>query len=231
MRNGHIARLALLGFGCIFSPSAQGQVHSTEGPRPEAGRPPIEWVPETVKEFRSKWAFEFGVGIIADTTPGDYLKLEYDGYDGKGRGLTYNFTVAYRIYEANWNVGRYGFQPELETPVMLTLVDQNVGGIVPDINLGLQARWKDFPWNRFVYTTLAIGGGFSYSFDVWEADYSRHPGDDRSRLKFWLPVQFTFAAPWYPNHQFTAFIDHASGGQIFDRGGIDAWGFGYRFQF
>lgn len=190
-----------------------------------------EWAPQALKETRSKWAFEFGVGIIGDSTPGNYLELGFDRFDGPGKGLTYNLTAAYRLHEFNWKAGRLRLQPEIELPLMLTLVDQNVGGLIPDVNAGAMIRWRDFPWNRYVYTTFAAGAGISYSFRVWTADYSRHPGEDRSNLKFWLPIQFTIAAPQYPRHQLTLFIDHQSGGTILDTGGIDAWGFGYRFLF
>ena len=199
--------------------------------RKENSDPLATWVPASLDETRSKWAFGFSVGIIGDTTPGDYLAFDFDRLDGPGSGFTYNVTAAYRLHAFNWKVGQRRLQPEIELPFMLTLVAQDDGNVIPDLNGGVMVRWRDFPWNRYVYTTFAIGAGLSYSFRVWEADYARHPGEERSNLKFWMPIEFTLAHPRYPRHQLTAFIDHQSGGTIFDEGGVDAWGFGYRFLY
>ena len=137
-----------------------------------------------------------------------------------------------RVYQFHWNVGAVTLRPEFEVPARITLVDENTGRVIPDLNIGFILRWRDFPWNKYLRTTLAAGPGFSYSFQVLTADYQRHPEDEeRSRLKFWLPIELTVALPWFPEHQLVAFIDHQSGGTLFDRGGVDTWGFGYRFEF
>jgi hypothetical protein len=136
------------------------------------------------------------------------------------------------VHQFHWNVGAVTLRPELEVPGRITVVDENSGKLIPDLNIGLVLRWRDFPWNRFLRTTLAVGGGLSYSFQPLTADIQRHPEDDsRSRLKFWLPIEFTVALPQFPQHQWVAFIDHQSGGEILDRGGVDVWGLGYRIEF
>jgi hypothetical protein len=190
-----------------------------------------EWVPEVLGKTQSRWAFEFGIGIIGANSLQDHLELNFDSAQGAGAGLTYNLTTSYRFHQFNWRAGKVRLQPEIELPFMFTLVDQDNGELIPDLNGGVMIRWRDFPWNRYLYTTFAIGGGLSYSFRVWDVDYARHPGEDRSHLKFWVPVQFTFALPRYPRHQVTAFIDHQSGGTIFDTGGVNVYGLGYRFLF
>jgi hypothetical protein len=179
-----------------------------------------------------RWSFEFGVGIITDNTPTDYPQFKFDALEGQGEGLTYNFTVARRLIAFDFELAGKRFRPQLELPFMLTLVDDRLEGIIPDINLGLNFRWQDFPWNRYVYTTLALGAGLSYSFDIWTADVQRHEGEERSNLKFWLPASLTFALPQYPRYQLTVFMDHQSGGfGLFDEGGVDAFGFGFRIVF
>jgi hypothetical protein len=62
-------------------------------------------------------------------------------------------------------------------------------------------------------------------------DRERHPGQDRSHLKFDWPIQVTFALPRWPQHQLVLFVDHQSGGHIFDEGGVNSYGIGYRFEF
>lgn len=225
--------MAVLGFG-LCAPALAQDAASPPEPQltPGITAPPLwEGVPEEAKTH-GKWAFEFGVGIIGATTIPDWLRFNFVPLKGPGEGVTYNFTATYRLNEFDWRLGHARLQPDLELPFMLTLVDQRVGGLTPDINLGLVFRWRDFPWNHYVYTTFAIGGGLSYSFPSWTGDEQLHPEDShRSNFKFWLPVEFTFALPRYPRHQLTVFIDHQSGGHIFDFGGVDAWGFGYRFLF
>lgn len=178
------------------------------------------------------WSFEFGVGVISDNTPNDYYKFSFDPLEGPGSGYTYNFTVARQIAEFDWKVGGAHLRPTIEVPFRLTLVDQQEGGLLPDLNLGVAFRWRNFPWNRWVAMTFSVGAGISYSSPVWTADIQRHPNQlPRSEWKWWMPMEFTLAHPKYPNYQLTAFGDHQSGGTIFDTGGVDAWGFGIRVVF
>jgi hypothetical protein len=203
----------------------------TTAPSAEVKHEPPPGVVREIAAADCLWSFQFGVGVISDNTLSDYKHADFDPLDGPGGGITYNFTFSRQWTEFDWRIGEIHLRPQLERVAMLTLVDENTGRVIPDINLGLVFRWQDFPWNRFVRTTLAAGPGFSYSFQIWTADKQRHPGEDRSRLKFWLPIEFTAALPCYPRHQVVAFIDHQSGGHLFDDGGVDAWGFGYRFEF
>ena len=180
-----------------------------------------------------RWSFEFGVGIISDNKPIDYLDFNLHPLKGPGSGHTYNFTIARRIADFDWKVGNtIHLRPQIEVPFRLIIVDQQEGGVIPDVNLGVTFRWRNWPWNRIVATTFSIGVGLSYSSPVWTADIQRHQNQlPRSEVKFWMPLEFTFALPKYPNYQITAFGDHRSGGAIFDVGGIDAWGLGIRVVF
>lgn len=210
---------------------AGGKENAAAGPASDA--PPLrERLPEKIKSS-GRWSVAFGVAIIADTRVDDYVTSGFKEYHGAGSGLTYNLTTTYRLREFDWKLGKSRMRPVLELPFMLTLVDEDTGGNDPflDYNLGLSFRWRDFPWNRHLYTTFAVGGGFSYSSKIWTADQMRHEGEDRSNLKFWLPIEFTLALPRHPQHQLMLFIDHQSGGWTLDTGGIDAWGAGYRIQF
>lgn len=213
-------------------PFSQGSASSISSQTNSANdRPYLEFVPESVRLGR-RWSAACAVGIIGDTTVEDYIDLTFDKLHGEGGGLTYNLTVTYVLHEFDWKLGRARLRPQLEVPFMLTLVDDEELDLMPDFNLGLSFRWRDCPWNRYLYTTFALGVGISYATQVWTGDYQRHRDDDsRSQWKFWLPIEVTVALPRYAQHQLMLFIDHQSGGQIFDAGGIDAWGFGYRYFF
>jgi hypothetical protein len=225
---GIAAALALL----LAGATASSQTVTTSNPPPVAvsAKPPPGAVREKTVTDRL-WSVEFGVGVISDNTPADYLEGDFERLDGPGGGVTYNITFSRQWTEFDWNLWGMNLNPQLERVAMLTLVDENSGRVIPDLNVGLVFRWQDFPWNRFVRTTLAVGAGFSYSFEIWTADKLRHPGEDRSRIKFWMPVELTVALPRFPRHQVVAFLDHQSGGQVFDNSGVDVWGLGYRFEF
>ena len=128
------------------------------------------------------WSFEFGVAVISDNTISDYADPKLNKFHGPGAGLTYNFTVTRRVKQFAWNIGPFTLRPELEVPARLTLVDENTGRLIPDLNVGLALRWRDFPWNRLVRTTLAAGPGLSSSFQPWTADISPRSGCTCSRI-------------------------------------------------
>jgi len=92
-------------------------------------------------------------------------------------------------------------------------------------------RWKSFPWNHWVYTTIESGVGLTYSQHVLQIERSRHPGRDRSHLEFYWPIQLTLAHPRHRQHQLVLFLHHHSGGTIFHTGGANSLGAGYRYVF
>jgi len=181
-------------------------------------------------DFRD-WSVQFGVSIISESDIGEVLTGSFDRADGDAGGRNYSLTV-------NWIARRFEIpchgqilRPQFEPYLTLTLVDQNHDSIFPDYNGGIGFRWVDFPWDKWLETTFFMGIGLSYSSEVYVVDRERHPGEDRSHLKFDWPIQFTFALPRWPQHQLVLFNDHQSGGHIFDEGGVNSYGIGYRLEF
>jgi len=181
----------------------------------------------------SKWAYEFGVAFLTTNTIDDILlgDRSVDIAGGSAGGEIYNFTVSRRLGELHWNVGNHTFTPQLEVPLMLEIVDENGRAPFLDYNASFVIRWVDFPWNRFVKTTFGTGVGLSYSSKVYQMDIDRHLGEDRSHLKFNWPIQLTLASPNRPQDQLQLYIAHQSGGHIFDAGGVNSLGIGYRRGF
>jgi hypothetical protein len=181
-------------------------------------------------EYRD-WSVQLGVSIISKRNIGEVLSGGFDRAEGDAGGQNYSITM-------NWVAHRFEIpcrsrvlKPQFEPYLTLTLVDQNNDSIFPDYNGGIGFRWVDFPWNKWVETTFFMGIGLSYSTEVYRIDRERHPDEDRSHLKFDWPIQFTFALPRWPEHQLVLFNDHQSGGHIFDEGGVNSFGIGYRFEF
>jgi hypothetical protein len=113
----------------------------------------------------------------------------------------------------------------------LEIVNENGRDPFLDYNASIMVRWVDFPWNKYVKTSFAMGVGLSYSSKVYLMDRQLHPNSDRSHLKINWPIQLSLAHPDHPDHELLLFILHQSGGHVFDSGGVNSIGFGYRGSF
>jgi hypothetical protein len=190
-----------------------------------------EEVPEVRRAAAEpNWSLQIGVAFISQNNIGEILSGQVEPAEGETGGQTYSFTL-------NWIAHRFEIpfrdgtlRPQFEPYVTFTLVDENGDGPFPDYNAGVGFRWVDFPWNRWVSTTIFTGVGLSYSAHVYAIDRQRHEGE-RSHLKIDWPLQLTFALPRWPQHQLVLFNDHQSGGHIFDEGGVNSLGIGYRVEF
>ena len=160
---------------------------------------------------------------------------------GTGRGITrsqgdaggeiYTFTASRRLGQFVWNLDDYTFTPQLELPFTLEVVNENSESPFLAFASSFTVRWVDFPWNKYLRTSFSMGLGLNYSSETYAMDRERHPGRDRSHLKFNWPIQATFALPRYPDNQLMLYIVHHSGGRIFDHGGLNALGIGFRRDF
>ena len=178
------------------------------------------------------WGFEVGVAFITSSDIGELLFEGRSGRDsGPAGGEIYAFTLSRRLGEFRWDVGNRTYTPQLESSFTLEIVDENSRKPFFDFNATIGLRWVDFPWNDHVKTTFAMGLGLSYSEKVYLMDIAVHPGEDRSKLKFNWPIALTLALPGYEQHQVMIFIAHQSGGKIFDTGGVNSLGIGYRHEF
>lgn len=187
--------------------------------------------PHGPDDNRRGWAFEVGVAFLTSNNIGDFLGGDVDIASGPAGGEIYSLTASRRLGQFELNLWGHTFHPQLEVPLTLEVVDENSRSPFFDLNASLMIRWEEFPWSHVVSTMFATGVGLSYSDEVYLMDIRRHPGSDRSRLKFNWPIQLTFALPSHPEHQLMLHIVHQSGGRIFDRGGVNSIGFGYRFSY
>jgi hypothetical protein len=220
----HLGASVLLGVCWGASIPAASLAAERPPPSEDLLRPPQS-------EFLSDWSFQLGMAYITRHNIGDLLLGNFDAASGSGEGEIYNLTV-------NWTAHRFEipwrdhiFRPQFEPYFTLTLVDEDGRSLFPDYNAGVGFRWLDFPWNRWVKTSFFMGLGLSYSSKVYAIDRVRHPDEKRSHLKFDWPLQLTLALPRWPQHHLVLFNDHQSGGHIFDQGGVNSLGLGYRFEF
>jgi hypothetical protein len=177
------------------------------------------------------WSVQFGVSFISDSDVHEILGGDLDRAKGDGGGQIYSLMVNWTAYRFEIPFRERILKPQFEPYLTLALVDENSHSLFPDYKGGVGFRWVDFPWDRWVETTFFMGIGLSYSSRVYTIDRERHPGEERSHLKFDWPIQFTFAPPRWPQHQLVVFNDHISGGHVFDEGGVNSVGIGYRLEF
>ncbi len=182
-------------------------------------------------DLSRRWAFETGVAFITSNNIDQLIRGNVNVSRGDAGGQLYHLTASYLLHEFEWETRAGVLRPQLELPATLGLVDENARSPFLDYNLAIQGRWVDFPWNDHVSTTFGMGVGLSYSEKVLAMDIERHPDRDRSHLKFTWPIQITFASPESRHHQIILYLAHQSGGHVFDRGGVNSLGIGYRFGF
>ncbi|MEX1048129.1 MAG: hypothetical protein WED15_01280 [Akkermansiaceae bacterium] len=178
-----------------------------------------------------RWAFELGVAFITANSNTEIVLGQVNIPDDPAGGKIYSLTASRLLGELEWRAWDRVFRPTVELPLTLEVVDENARSPFPDYNASILVRWVDFPWQDQVRTTVGMGIGLSYSSKIYAMDKKRHPGEDRSHLKLNWPIQMTLAFPQWPEHQLLLFFVHQSGGHIFDQGGVNSLGLGYRYGF
>ena len=223
----HLVLLAALNCTAFAAEPAACERANQSGVKPPAEPVLIE---PTAKSARY-WSVQVGVAAIAQNDVGEIFSGGLESAEGEGAGQVYSLML-------NWTAHRFhipfrgrSLRPQFEPYLTLSLVDENGRSMFPDYNGGAGFRWVDFPWNKWVSTSFFMGVGLSYSSSVYRIDRVRHPSEERSHLKLDWPIQLTMALPRWPRSQLVLYNDHQSGGHIFDEGGVNSVGIGYRFEF
>lgn len=181
---------------------------------------------------RSLWSYEAGILWISNDNIGDIFLGNNHTSTSPAGGQIYSMTAAYRWGDLKWGSATNPHHVEFELPQTLEIINEKSAERSPFVmyNTSFLVRWVEFPWNDYVKTTFGMGVGITYMTKVPLIDIDRHPDDtNRSRVKFNWPIQMTFALPSRPEHQLMLFLGHHSGGHIFDVGGFNSVGLGYRF--
>lgn len=215
-----IAAVLLKGLAVMASPASASTADPGSDPRGDDSG--INW---------DRWSFQFGTAIVMTNVIDDFAFGRYNRASGPAGGEIYLFQASYTIRDLSWNIAGRTFEPQLELPVVFGIANENERSPFFDTKVGVTIRWKDFPWNSWLYTNLESGSGLSYTERIYAIEEVRHPGRSRSHFKFYLPIQLTLAHPHHRQHQAVFFLHHHSGGRIFEKGGTNALGLGYRYVF
>jgi|SRR5579885_2703461 hypothetical protein len=101
-----------------------------------------------------------------------------------------------------------------------------------EFNPYVEGRWANFPWNKYINTSFAIGEGISYDTSV--SSLEKRSNENTKRLLNYLLLEATFAPPSYPRLQLVARIHHRSGAYgLYHAGntGSNDVGLGIRYLF
>ena len=222
-----------LAFGASGAPLPDNdRVEDCDEARRSLVRDLLETETNAVPSWRNldRWSFQAGVGFITGSTVDEIGLAQNDWAEGEAAGQIYLMQVSYKLAELKPKLFGKPRAVDLELPLVLGVVDENGHGPFMQYSGGVTLRWKDFPWNRWLYTNLETGIGLTYSQRVLETERKRHPGRERSHLEFYWPVQIMLAHPRRRDHQLVFLMHHHSGGAgIFHKGGANSLGIGYRY--
>lgn len=85
------------------------------------------------------------------------------------------------------------------------------GNNSPQIWGSLYLRYKQFPWNKFVHTTVAINTGLNYSFRKTAFEEYEGRADGTKKLLHYLAPEITFSLPDRRDWELVFRLHHRSG--------------------
>lgn len=95
-------------------------------------------------------------------------------------------------------------------------------------------RYNDFPWNDYIYTTVAASTGLSYASGISDIEKARAGNGRGDRLLHYLAPEITFALPQDKSREMVVRFHHRSGayGAVSDAdGGAQYLTVGLRLRF
>jgi hypothetical protein len=116
---------------------------------------------------------------------------------------------------------------EAELQVLKHFGEQENWEFVGSINL----RWVTFPWNRYLETTFALGGGLSVATEIPELEKTGPTNSDPAALLHYILIEATFALP-NSHWSVVTRIHHRSGVfGLFSHSGSNILAAGLRYRF
>ncbi len=158
-----------------------------------------------------QWGF---LGYIGGMTNHELNQELYFNVGDIGPGVLYTAEVSYQLSKDNWarkHIAPLLWASTIELATNVTYETDPTGPLW-EWNNYFTFRWRDFPWNRTVLTTLGIGEGVSWASHVpqQEIDAEDEPGNSRKFLNY-VMVEMTFSLPEHPEWQVMYRLQHRSG--------------------
>jgi hypothetical protein len=189
---------------------------------------------ETVRENLldpNRWTFQASAVLISANVIDDFIFFKFDRAKGEAGGEMYLFNTSYTLTDLELELLGKQMNLQMEWPLVFGLINERGRPLFHNINSGIAFRWTNLPFSKFVYANFETGVGLTYSEHVMKIERVRKPHRERSHLKIYWPIQLILAHPKHRQHQLVLQIHHQSGGHIFDIGGSNMLGLGYRYVF
>jgi len=145
------------------------------------------------------WAFTAYSGPLTSQTSSKIL----GDADFEGSGIV-GFALGKKIFTA-WE-NKLDF--ELETTIVQHFGKQDNFEIDP---IAIIARWRAFPWNKTLPTTIAIGDGVSVASKKPTLELKRRGINGTAKTLNYVMAEITLSLPDYPKWALVARYHHRSG--------------------
>lgn len=76
-------------------------------------------------------------------------------------------------------------------------------------------RWKWFPWNKFVKTSIAVSTGLNYARKLDQLEVAQAGNHEGSKLLHFLTPEIALSMPEHPQYELVFRFHHRSGGKHF----------------
>jgi hypothetical protein len=124
--------------------------------------------------------------------------------------------------------GHVDLEPEIGIGQRFGIQDET------EVWAALYFRYRGFPWDKYLTTSIAISTGLNYATGVSEVEKARAKDGEGSRLMHFFSPEITFALPSAPNSELLFRFHHRSGvfGIVSDAfGGAQYGTVGFRVRF
>ncbi len=184
-----------------------------------AGEGEVETVPEMPEDLETvRWSLSGYIGQVSYTRFNEIIRFDTDFRSSYVAVLGATRVLYDHDHYARW---------EWEGQVAQHWGKQDHA----EINSALLLRWRRFPWDDILNTSVALGAGPSFALEVPAIEQERH--DRASRRLFYMPFEIAAAFPGRESGEVFVRIHHRSG--VFDvvsrAGGSNFVGLGYRWSF
>ncbi len=149
--------------------------------------------------WKTGWAITaFSGPLTSQTTSKIFSDADFEGSGIVGLALSKKLVSV-------WN-NQLDF--EIETVAVQNFGKQTNFEIDP---ISIVARWRNFPWNKTLPTTIAIGDGLSIATEKPALEVKRRGANDTSKVLNYVMAEITISAPDLPNWALVARYHHRSG--------------------
>lgn len=105
---------------------------------------------------------------------------------------------------------------------------------VYEVWAALYGRYRGFPWDKYLETSIALSTGFNWASEVTPVEVERSQDDEGAHLHHYFSPEITFALPQHPEVELMFRFHHRSGvfGLVNDAHGGSQYGtVGLRWRF